>query len=833
MAVTAPTDSHIRVEAGPGSGKTRVLMARVAHLIAAGGMKPQQLMAITFSNLAGKEIKERLEVQLGAIPAGKLKTGTFHSIAAMCLRSNIHRLNKCGRTRDFTINDTEDNVSLVKEWCREQSEMSSGASLPSSSSPDTARQQAIRFKQEAQELLKHISRFKSSVPSAYGFTAHELTKEVLKKPVVMPGLLGLKDDKKVNQEKLTRIEKCMTWYEEQMRACNTLDFDDLISLSNAVLRDRRLAARMSGRYRHILVDEFQDTNAPQYEFVRLLAAAGSKLFAVGDPNQSIYAFRGSDPSKMEIQLSKDCPALKTYQLRDNYRSTPEVLSAAMTLLPLEEPLVPRHSGKSTVQVVSHATGYTEAQWIVKTFLSLHKEGLSWSEMAVLFRTNHLTRLVEQAMVKAAIPYKLLGGTPFWQRQEIKDLSAYLRVIVSMKDVVATRRIINMPSRKLGPKSISKIQKWANSAGKTVPSALFEGCHECHPDLLPSLPSAKDMGLTKSAHASLCIFRLIICTARHFARSHSIEETLDHIIEAVGYKEHVMSGKCGGDNGKIQMTQAGLSSDVEIRWGNVLQMKQAASDFRESYDVSTMELDESAEELAFSLQQQAAPEGLLALQSFVDLGALMGGDFENNAAKGSDTVHLITMHKAKGLEFTAVCVAVMEEGTSPHHNGFIDEEQRLAYVAVTRAKRHLYMSHARSRMTFTSSSRVQSPKRSSFLKNMAPEVASEGHQNPELATSYSDANGDTETYVQDCGSNIPSVSSSDPTSRNGINLSRFENSLSRSSSSSSGGSSTTTYRQYSSTTSKYRGASKMVNTSGEEGTDDIVRSDRGSRGVARG
>mmetsp|Transcript_6118 Transcript_6118/g.17530 ORF Transcript_6118/g.17530 Transcript_6118/m.17530 type:complete len:1094 (+) Transcript_6118:147-3428(+) len=741
-AATAPLDRHCRVEAGPGSGKTRVLMARVAHLLTAGGVPPHKVMTITFTNRAADELKERLKTQVGTAIAAKLTTGTFHSVAMRMLRVHVHRLPHCGRDRNFNIHDQEDNVNLLMTWVRKRRDNRAGVAVATA---------AAELRKAAKQMLSYISNFKSSVSTAYGFKPQELVETVLSQDNLVPGLRNLVG----NAQDTREVVECMEWFEKQLRDSNVMDFDDLLSLGNAVLRDPEVAERYSSRFHHLLVDEFQDTSAAQYDFVTALTRSGAKLFVVGDPNQSIYRFRGSDPQKMQEQFMLDFPEAPTLDLRDNYRSTPEILGVAMSALALQAPLRPLNDNGHPVLAVSSPSGYTEASYIVNKLRDLERQGHEWSEMAVLFRTHALTRLVEDALVKAGIPFKMLGGTPFWGRTEVKDVMAYMRLISSLADVTALKRIINKPARRIGEMATKSLQAWAESQDMTAAEALFQGCHNCSADKLPPLPAAEEMGMSVANRKLLSSFRLGICECRDVARTQSVPDLLDHVLRWTGYEQYVKDGKAGSGKGKD--TLDGFQSDEDFRWSNVLQIRTCAEDWVASLRDPSMDMEDPSLEL----EPQVSGPGLDSLAEFVQEVALLSGD--SLSEDGSPAVRLVTMHAAKGLEFQVVFIAGMEEGQMPHFYSRdsaedLEEERRLLFVAITRAKQRLFLTHARTRVQF---GQVEEQDRSRFMAAMAPEAAVRAGPSDTVGNSgrtsfqagaygrWSDGNGDEETYEVVC------------------------------------------------------------------------------------
>jgi DNA helicase-2/ATP-dependent DNA helicase PcrA len=605
-AVTT-TEGPVLVLAGPGSGKTRVLTHRVAYLIQEHGVPPWRIMAVTFTNKAANEMKERLGVLLGDADLSNLTIGTFHAICVRLLRREAETL---GIDRNFVIYDDSDQRSLVK--------------------------QAIRLldldekQYRPRAMLSIISRAKTNMLGPNDFEAQTYREEVARRVYAR--------------------------YQDLLQENNAFDFDDLLLRVVQAFREQpELLRKYQRRYRYVLVDEFQDTNEVQYELVRQLSGGYRNLFAVGDEDQSIYAFRGANFYNV-LRFEKDYPDTIKILLEQNYRSTQTILDVANAAIAPNTQRTPKKlfTKRQKGAVVYTHEGYDEneeARWVVQTIQDLVREGVSPGECAAMYRTNAQSRALEDALVAEGMPYKLVGATRFYARREIKDLLAYLRIVHNPYDTVSLSRIVNVPPRKIGTKTMDTLTNWA--AARDTP--LYDAMHD--------LREAE----TSPVHAAgrRALLRFFAMWSEWITQSEQVSalELLDRILEETGYGTYLRDG----------------SQEGEDRWENVLEFRAVASEY------NYLPTEDS-------------------LTTFLEEVSLVS-DVDN--LDETDAPTLLTLHSAKGLEFGVVFIVGLNDGLLPHNRSFDDpdameEERRLFYVGLTRAKDRLYMSHTFRRTVFGSS-----------------------------------------------------------------------------------------------------------------------------------
>ena len=622
-AAVEQTEGPVLILAGAGSGKTRVLTQRIAHIIETGRARPWQVLAVTFTNKAAGELKERLAQTIGA--GGRdVMVGTFHSICARLLRREWR---ESGRD-NFTIYDDDDQGTVIKRVIQE-------LSLPSQQiSVGAVRAAMSRAKNE---LIG---------PERYEPTTHF-------------------------EEWVRRI---YDGYQRKLRENNALDFDDLIMQTAVFLqRNPERAKALGDRYRYISVDEYQDTNRAQYALVKLLAAEHHNLCVVGDDDQSIYGWRGADIKNI-LDFEKDYPDAKVIKLEQNYRSTQRILDAAHAVVSLNHGRKPKKLWTENEQGVPlhryvAMDEVQEALWVTHEVRRLRGRGeAQLRECAVLYRTNAQSRALEDAFVREGIPYQLIGGVRFYERREIKDVLSYLRTIANPLDDVSLLRIINVPARRLGPSVLAALRQFA--AAQHLP--LYQALERV--DEIPNLAMAGQKALRD--------FATLLGGWLALVSSVNVLDLLDVVLSGSGYAAAVRDGTDEGDE----------------RWANVQELRSLA------------------------LEYAAMPprEGLLALLENVALVADTDALPESIDESGvPDRVMLITLHAAKGLEFPIVFITGLEEGLFPHSRSLDDpkqmeEERRLAYVGITRAKKHLYLLSARKRTVFGN---VQSSLPSRFVKEI--------------------------------------------------------------------------------------------------------------------
>ena len=596
------------VVAGAGSGKTRVITCRIAHLIRERGIDPESVLAITFTNKAAGEMKERIRNMLGQ---GELSpwVSTFHSFCLRMLRKHIAEL---GFSNDFAVYDAQDQLTLVKQ-CMKAAQISTDA-FP------------------AKSLLNHISGFKNDF--------------------IVPEQLDLDSMSYGNQMKAGEL---YPFYQAALKSNNALDFDDLLAFTAKLFQQASaLREYYDKKFQYILVDEFQDTNAVQYELVRLLSRDINNVCVVGDDDQSIYRWRGANIENI-LKFEKDYPGTTVIKLEENYRSTQNILKAAGNVvgenLNRNEKTLWTQNEKGDPVVCHKAEDETsEAAFVCDRIQNLcREEGYSFNEIAILYRTNAQSRVMEDVLRRAEIPYQIIGGLRFYERKEIKDVLAYMRVLVNSCDSISLKRIVNVPARGIGKTSMEKVESFCRERG--IP--LFEG-----------LRLAGKGGLIGAA------------STKKIANFISIMDHLDSVYR--------------------QSNALELLTEVIDRSGYAAMLNN--EDTRESKGRM-----ENLNELYSAVEQLVENENS-SLQEFLDSTALVA-DLDNlDDTRG--ILPLMTLHTCKGLEFSAVFVVGMENGLLPHASSMSDsaeyeEERRLCYVGFTRAKKRLFISYARRRRIYGS------------------------------------------------------------------------------------------------------------------------------------
>jgi DNA helicase II / ATP-dependent DNA helicase PcrA len=585
------------VVAGAGSGKTRALTHRVAHLIATGDALPWEILAITFTNKAADEMRERLVSLIGAV-AERMWVSTFHAACVRILRAHADRL---GYRRSFTVYDDADSLRLLEHVLRD-------LNIDAKKIPPRSVQAAISGAKA--ELIQ---------PRAFKAAAANVFER--------------------------RIADVYVEYQSRLVSASAMDFDDLLSVTVELFsRFPDVLESYQERFKYVLVDEYQDTNRAQNEIVLLIGAAHGNVTVVGDTDQAIYGWRSADIRNI-LEFEEQFPQADVIPLEQNYRSTKTILDAANAVIANNTTRVPKElwtTGTTGEPVTRYRAEdeHDEADWVASEIVRLHDdEGLSFGDVAVFYRTNAQSRTIEEALVHQEIPYRVVGGTRFYDRREIKDVLAYLRVLANPTDEVSARRIVNVPRRGIGDASVERLAAWARSNRVS----FFE-----------SLDSAAEAGVSGRALKGIASLRELIDGLRSMQESGMGPAGLvDAVAERTGYRAAL----------EEEDTLESLS-----RLENIDELQGAAGE----YDG----LDEFLESVA--------------LVSDVD-------EMEQDA----DRVSLMTLHTAKGLEFPAVFLVGMEDGIFPHLRSLddplkVEEERRLAYVGITRAKRHLYVSHAWSR-----------------------------------------------------------------------------------------------------------------------------------------
>jgi DNA helicase II / ATP-dependent DNA helicase PcrA len=594
------TEGPVLVVAGAGSGKTRVLTHRIAHLVTACGVKPQEILAITFTNKAAGEMKERLERGLGEV-APRMWVMTFHAACGRILRREAPRL---GYRSNFTIYDQADQVRLVKQ-CLEELERDPKRFVPRGIHAQISM---------AKNQLVGPDEYRERVASFYDQT----------------------------------VADAYALYQRRLFASNAADFDDLLMLTVGVLeRFPEAQARWQKAFRYILVDEYQDTNHAQYRILQLLAGKAMNVFAVGDPDQSIYAFRGADIRNI-LEFERDFGGARLIALEQNYRSTNAVLRAANAVIGHNRERKPKNLWSeleegSPVRVVEVEDEHAEARFVAAEVAALIDEGYAGSELAVFYRTNAQSRVLEDVLVRQEIPYQVIGGPRFYERAEIKDAIAYLQVIDNAYDAVSLTRISNRPRRGIGDASLARLQAFGDAQGVSLWEALER---------------ADEAGVGAAPLKAVGRFRTLMQSLMAGALELSVPELLERVLERSGY---------------LAALEAERTVEAQGRIENLLELVGVAREYHEQADEPT--LSEFLQQISlYSDQDELAGERSL--------------------------VTLMTLHNAKGLEFRAVFLIGMEEGVFPHSRSLeeqgLEEERRLCYVGLTRAKERLTLTHAASR-----------------------------------------------------------------------------------------------------------------------------------------
>ena len=624
------TDGPLLILAGAGSGKTRVLTHRTAYLIEECGVNPYNIMAITFTNKAAGEMRERIDQMVG-YGSESIWVCTFHSTCVRILRRYIDRL---GFGTNFTIYDSDDQKTLMKDICK---------------------------RLEIDTKMYKEKMFLSAISSA---------KDELIDPIEFE-TRAAGDYVKRKQAQVYRE------YQQALKQNNALDFDDLIMKTVELFKlDKEVLASYQDRFRYIMVDEYQDTNTAQFELIRLLALKYQNLCVVGDDDQSIYKFRGANIYNI-LNFEHHFPDATVIKLEQNYRSTQNILDAANAVIAnnqgrKEKRLWTDNGAGDKITFEQLDTAAEEADFVARDIAQRVRKGeYQYKDCAILYRTNAQSRLFEERFITANIPYKIFGGVNFYARKEVKDLLAYLKTIDNGQDDLAVRRIINIPKRGIGAASINKVALYAQEQEISFYDAL------CVAEQVP--------GLGKAA-AKIRPFVLFIQSMKAKAKLLSVADLLQEVIETTGY---------------VRELEAEGTDEAEARIENIDELISKAVDYAEGEEAPT-------------------------LNGFLENVALVADidSFDEN----SDYVVLMTLHSAKGLEFPNVYLAGLEDGlfpsymsiTSDNSQAEIEEERRLAYVGITRAKKNLTISSARVRMV---RGQTQYGKVSRFVREIPPELLS--------------------------------------------------------------------------------------------------------------
>ncbi len=591
-AVAAP-NGPVLVLAGPGSGKTRVLTHRIAWMLAETRVAPWHVLAVTFTNKAAREMRARLDKMLGDDSAKSLTIGTFHAACARILRREAEA---AGLSSNYLIFDTDDQLSVMKQVVKD-------LSLDDK-----------RYRPPA--LLNAISAAKNELIPPGAYPVQTYYDEVVKRAYLR--------------------------YQDTLRKNDGLDFDDLLMETAKLLRnDDMVRDKYRGRYRYLLVDEFQDTNMAQYVILQLLAQEHRSLYVVADEDQSIYSWRGADYRNIQ-RLRQDFPELQQHLLEENYRSTQVILDGAQAVIAHNADRTPKRlftRGRGGDRITLHEAydEREEADYVVREIMTLARSGYAYSDIAVMYRTNAQSRALEETCVRYGIPYRLIGATRFYARKEIKDVLAYLRLAQTPDDDVSFARVVNVPPRGLGARTLEVVGEAANAiAGSRYAGALHV---------------LEQGALANRAAQALKGFVGLVMRWQQLRTEVSVAQLLDAILADTGYEGHVRDG----------------SDDGESRWENIQALRAVVAD---------------------------AP-GITLPEFLTDVALVADIDELGEEVRA---VTLLTLHSAKGLEYPVVFLTGLEEGLLPHSRSLdspqqVAEERRLLYVGMTRAEKRLYLSYA--------------------------------------------------------------------------------------------------------------------------------------------
>ena len=600
-------DGPLLIVAGPGSGKTRVITHRIAYLVREHGISPYNILAMTFTNKAAREMRERLDRLVGS-RSDSLTVGTFHAFCARLLRWDGHHL---GLDSHYSIYDADDQATIIKQ-SMELAEMDPKRNPP-------------------RAVLSVISKAKSMLWDSQAFA---------------------KNAGNYFEETCARVYH---HYEELLTRNNALDFDDLLMKSVQLLREfPEVQKKYQDRYQYIMVDEFQDTNIAQYRLARLLAEAHHNICVVGDPDQSIYSWRSADIRNI-LSFQQDYPKAKTIALDQNYRSTATILDAAKSLISIngqriQKDLFTDNSKGELVEVREAYDEGEEAAFVIgEAGRLVREEGFRPGDCAVMYRVNAQSRALEEACLHQGTKYRLVGGVRFYQRREVKDLMAYLHLVYNPQDDVNLGRVINVPPRGIGAKSMQQLAAWS----QTQNLGLFAAMQDIAAARLAGEPCP--VSITARAATSIADFAVTMEKLIELSRNAPVVDLVDRVVEDTGFRSFIQ----------------GSDDRPQERWENILELRNTAQEFN----------------------AETPPDGLATLLERLSLVADV-----DNYEEADDSITLITLHQAKGLEFPVVFMVGLEEGLLPHSRSMEDEEQleeerRLCYVGMTRAEKRLYLTRA--------------------------------------------------------------------------------------------------------------------------------------------
>ena len=640
-------DGPLLIVAGPGSGKTRVITHRIAYLVREYGVSPYNILAMTFTNKAAKEMRERLDRLVGS-RSDSLTVGTFHSFCARLLRIDGSHL---GLESNYTIYDADDQATIIKQ-SMELAEMDPKRNPP-------------------RAVLSMISKAKNLLWDSSAF---------------------LKNADNYFEELCARAYH---HYEEKLTRNNALDFDDLLMKSVQLLREfPEVRKKYQDRYQYIMVDEFQDTNISQYQLARYLGEAHQNVCVVGDPDQSIYSWRSADIRNI-LSFQNDYPKAKTIALDQNYRSTATILDAAKNLISIngqriQKDLFTDNSKGDLVEIREAYDEGEEASFVIGEIERLVREkGFKPGDCAIMYRINAQSRALEEACLRNGTRYRLVGGVRFYKRREVKDLMAYLHMVHNPLDDVNVGRVINVPPRGIGAKSMQQLADWARNRDM----ALFSAMQEIAAARLANEVCPVD--ITKKAATSLADFAVTMEKLIELSKTAPVVDLVDRVVEDTGFRSFIQNGE----------------DRPQERWENIMELRNTAQEFN----------------------AETPPDGLTTLLERLALVADV-----DSYEDADDSITLITLHQAKGLEFPVVFIVGMEEGLLPHSRSLdsedqMEEERRLCYVGMTRAEKKLYLTRAFRRSIFGA---TRPGVASRFLRDIPPELITSG----DISTKGSTGNG---------------------------------------------------------------------------------------------
>ena len=631
-------DGPLLIVAGPGSGKTRVITHRIAYLVREYGVKPYNILAMTFTNKAAREMRDRLDRLVGS-RSDALTVGTFHSFCAKLLRIEGHHL---GLEPDYTIYDSDDQTTIIKQ-SMELAEVD-----PKRNSP--------------RAVLSTISKAKNMLWDSQTMLRNAVDNYF--------------------EETCARIYH---HYEEILTRNNSLDFDDLLMKSVQLLQEfPEVRRKYQERYQYIMVDEFQDTNISQYQLARYLGESHQNVCVVGDPDQSIYSWRSADIRNI-LSFQNDYPKAKTIALDQNYRSSATILDAAKNLisingLRIQKDLFTDNSKGELVEVREAYDEGEEASFVIAEAERLVREkGFNAGDCAVMYRINAQSRALEEACLHKGTKYRLVGGIRFYKRREVKDLMAYLHMVHNPLDDVNVGRVINVPPRGVGAKSMQQLADWARNRGMALFSAMQE--------IAAARLADEDcpVAITKKAATSLADFAVLMENLIELSKRTPVVDLVDRVVEDTGFRTFIQNGE----------------DRPQERWENIMELRNTAHEFN----------------------AEPPPDGLATLLERLALVADV-----DSYEDAEDSITLITLHQAKGLEFPVVFIVGMEEGLLPHSRSLDDEDQleeerRLCYVGMTRAEKRLYLTRAFRRSIFGA---TRPGEASRFLRDIPVELISSGN-----------------------------------------------------------------------------------------------------------